>query len=145
MNRSILAAVAALALMTAPVSGWAGQYQQRVITATTILGATTGAVIGSDQNRTAQGAIIGGFIGMMTGAILSQQAAYHPVPQRVCSPYWRHERAEEHWRHEQAEHRRLHRASRWNNHRAYRRGVRDGIRLARIKQRRHEWREEHGG
>jgi len=145
MNRFILAIAAALAMGAAPLSGWAGQYQQRVITATTILGATTGAVIGADQNRTAQGAIIGGVIGMMTGAILSQQAAYHPAPQRVHSPHWRHERAEEHWRHERAEHRRLHRASRWSDRRAYRRGVRDGIRLARIKQRRHEWREEHGG
>jgi len=96
MNKTIFSILSLLALATAPLAAQAGQYQQRVITTTTILGATTGAVIGSGNNRTAQGAIIGGVIGAVTGAVLSQQhqVAYQPrvyAPQpRAHRPHRRH-------------------------------------------------------
>jgi len=95
MNKHIRNTLAVLAVAAMPFAAQAGQYQQRVITTTTIIGATAGAVIGSDQNNTAQGAIIGGIIGAMTGAVLSQQSAHQPVyrHQTVAQRTYRAQRA----------------------------------------------------
>ncbi len=132
MNKHILSTLAVLAIAVAPLSAEAGQYQQRVITTTTILGATTGAVIGSGNDRTAQGALIGGVFGALTGAILSQNRHGYQQPVHYQRPYahrpYRVHRAPvviipprhvhrhrayshntyRHWRHEAAEHRARH-------------------------------------
>jgi len=84
MNKHILTALAVLTIAAIPFSAQAGQYQERVIATTTVIGAATGAIIGSDNNRTAQGAIIGGVIGAFAGAVLSQQS---PQAQRVNRTY----------------------------------------------------------
>jgi len=121
MNKHILTTLAVMAVAAMPFSAQAGQYQQRVIATTTIIGATAGAVIGSDNNRTAQGAIIGGVIGAMTGAVLAstqeqpgyrQQTVYrHQTydqrPYRTHRPavvvVHKHPRHDRNWRHESAE------------------------------------------
>ncbi|HKI62633.1 MAG TPA: glycine zipper domain-containing protein [Mariprofundaceae bacterium] len=84
MNKHILTTLAVLTIVAIPFSAQAGQYQERVIATTSVIGAATGAIIGSDNNRTAQGAIIGGVFGAFTGAVLSQQS---PQVQRVNRTY----------------------------------------------------------
>lgn len=142
MKRSILT-ITAFAMLAMPALAEAGPYQQRVITTTTIIGATTGAVIGADNNRAAQGAILGGVIGAVTGAILSQQ----PPPERASWPapavrhqpgyghsQWHHDAGEASHRHEAVWHRQLHRVRmhgwRQGHRQGYRQGFRDGRRLA---------------
>ena len=97
-------------LLLLSASAMAGQYEQRVITTTTLIGATAGAVIGSAQNQTAQGAIVGGLLGALTGAVISQNH-----PQQLRADYdddreheWREQRrrAMAHRRHEWREHER---------------------------------------
>ncbi len=90
-------------LLLLSASAVAGQYEQRVITTTTLIGATAGAVIGSAQNQTAQGAIVGGLLGALTGAVISQNR-----PQQVRADY--DDDREHEWReHERQEHRRAER------------------------------------
>jgi uncharacterized membrane protein len=65
-------ALMVLGVSVLPATGQADQYQQSVITTTALIGATAGAVIGSARNQTAQGAIVGGLLGAVTGVIISQ-------------------------------------------------------------------------
>ena len=62
--------VSMMALLPAAVQ--AGQYEQRVIATTTILGATTGAIIGSGNDQTAQGAVLGALVGATAGVLVAQ-------------------------------------------------------------------------
>ena len=56
-----------------PAALQAGQYEQRVIATTTILGATTGAIIGSGNDQTAQGAVLGALAGAAVGILMAEQ------------------------------------------------------------------------
>ncbi len=82
MNRYILSIMALLTIAIAPFAAQAGQYQQRVVITTTMIGATTGAVIGSSHGRTGEGAMIGGILGAVTGVMLSRHHDQRPYAYR---------------------------------------------------------------
>jgi len=115
MKRGVFALMA-LGIVMLPATGQADQYQQRVITTTTLIGATAGAVIGSGQNQTAQGAIVGGLLGAVTGAIISQN---RPQPIAYEAHRWDRDDYDEYrehaWR-EQQRRRAAHRRHEWREH-----------------------------
>ncbi len=87
MKRFLLMGIVASGLVFAPVQAEAGSSRQQVLVTTTVVGAATGAVIGSGSNQTLEGALIGGMIGAAAGIILAPQeqvatyrTAYHRQP-----------------------------------------------------------------
>jgi len=67
-----------------PYQAVAGTYQQRVITTTTVVGATAGAVIGADSHQAVEGALIGGVFGAAVGMLMAQNE-----PARTYAPVYR--------------------------------------------------------
>ena len=58
----------------------AGSYQDRAVATGVVIGASAGAVIGSQNGKTAEGAMIGGIMGAVAGAILANNTYVKPTP-----------------------------------------------------------------
>lgn len=83
MKRIILvAAIVSLSACATP-------HQERAATTGAIIGATGGAVIGSQTNDTATGAVIGGIMGAAAGAIIGADS---PQPVYRSTRYEREQR-----------------------------------------------------
>ena len=59
----------------------AGNYEDRAVATGVVIGASAGAVIGSQNGRTAEGAIIGGIMGAVAGAILANNTYVESRPE----------------------------------------------------------------
>ena len=101
--------------------------RDRTIVATTVIGATTGAILGQQHGRSAESAIVGGVLGAVTGVILTAdrtQVAYgdpyyqythRPVVMHrtvVVKPKMKHKH--QHYNYEAREQNRNHREYAWN-------------------------------
>lgn len=101
MRKMVLSLTMVSLMALLPAAAQAGQYEQRVITTTTILGATTGAVIGSGNDQTAQGAVIGALVGATAGMVLTADEphrVYAPRHARYVEREYRPQYRERHYR-----------------------------------------------
>ncbi len=72
MKRIITAALLTSAMLAAPFAQ-AASYQDRSMATGTVVGATTGAVVGSGNNQLVEGAVFGAVLGTIAGALLASQ------------------------------------------------------------------------
>ena len=73
MKRIITAALLSTAILAAPVAE-AASGQDRAMATGAVIGATSGAVIGSSHNQTLEGAFIGAVFGTIAGAVIGSQS-----------------------------------------------------------------------
>jgi len=88
MKRIMSAALLSTALLAAPVAQ-AASSQDRAMATGAVIGATTGAVIGSGHQRAVEGALVGAVFGTVAGAIIASSYD-QPVYVAQARPHVRH-------------------------------------------------------